>query len=138
VARPQALVDSPIVACGDGQESEAEMAMVIEGTIGVTGIGLAGGVLAEILHWWNLREDKQLPDYAKSPKYWIITLAMILAGAFVTWIYFGNSAEAIVALHVGISTPLILQKLAVSVPEIGGSRSIIATPQPSIRRFFSW
>jgi hypothetical protein len=112
--------------------------MVIEGATEVTGVGLAGGVLAEILHWWNLRLDKQLPDYAKSPKYWIITLAMILAGAFITWIYFGNRAEAIVALHVGISTPLILQKLAVSVPEIGGSRSIIATPQPTVRRFFSW
>lgn len=79
-----------------------------------------------------------MPDYAKSPKYWIITIAMTLAGAFITWVYFGSRAEAIVALHVGISTPLILQKLAVSVPEIGGSKSIIATPQPSIRRFFSW
>jgi hypothetical protein len=71
-----------------------EMTMVIEGSTGVTGIGLAGGVLAEILHWWNLREYKQLPDYARSPKYWIITLAMILAGAFVTWIYFGNSVTS--------------------------------------------
>ena len=76
--------------------------MVIEGAAGVAGVGLAGGVLAELLHWWNLREDKQLPDYAKSPKYWVITLAMILAGAFITWIYFGQRAEAIVALHVGI------------------------------------
>jgi hypothetical protein len=112
--------------------------MVIEGTAGVAGIGLAGGVVAELLHWWNLREAKQLPDYAKSPKYWIITLGMILAGGFITWIYFGQRAEAIVALHVGISTPLILQKLVISIPETGGSRNIIATPQPSIRRFFSW
>ena len=112
--------------------------MVIEGAGGVAGIGLAGGMLAELLHWWNLREDKQLPDYAKSPKYWIITVGMILAGAFVTWIYFGQSAEAIVALHVGISTPLILQKLVVSVPQVGGARNIIATPQASVRRFFSW
>ena len=112
--------------------------MVIEGAGGVAGIGLAGGALAELLHWWNLREDKQLPDYAKSPMYWIITAGMILAGAFVTWIYFGQNAEAIVALHVGISTPLILQKLVTSIPEAGGSRSIITTPQPSVRRFFSW
>ena len=112
--------------------------MVIEGTAGVAGIGLAGGVVAELLHWWNLREAKQLPDYAKSPTYWIITLGMILAGGFITWIYFGQRAEAIVALHVGISTPLILQKLVISIPETGGSRNIIATPQPSVRRFFSW
>jgi hypothetical protein len=117
---------------------EGRLRMVIEGATGVAGIGLAGGVLAEILHWWNLREDRQLPDYAKSPKYWIITLAMILAGAFITWIYFGQRAEAIVALHVGISTPLILQKLAISIPQVGGSRNIIATPQANIRRFFSW
>lgn len=82
----------------------------------------------------DLREDKQLPDYARSPKYWIITVAMILAGGFITWIYFGQRAEAIVALHVGISTPLILQKLAISVPQVGGSRNIIATTHASIRR----
>jgi hypothetical protein len=52
---------------------------------------------------------------------------MILGGAFIPWIYFGQRAEAIVALHVGISKPLILQKLAISVPQIGGSRNI-ATP----------
>ena len=52
--------------------------MVLEGATAVAGVGLAGGVLAEILHWWNLREDKQLPEYAKRLQYWMTTLAMIL------------------------------------------------------------
>jgi hypothetical protein len=112
--------------------------MVVEGTLGVAGVGLAGGVLAELIHWWNLRQDERLPDYAKNPKYWIITAGMILASAFITWIYFGQRAEGIIALHVGISTPLILQKLVISIPETDGSRNIIARPQASVRRFFSW
>jgi len=125
--------------CGDRSVFRfGRVTMVVEGAGGVAGIGLAGGVLAELLHWWNLREDKQLPDYAKSPMYWIITAGMILAGGFVTWIYFGQSAEAIVALHVGISTPLILQKLVTSIPLAEGSKSIITTPLPSVRRFFKW
>jgi hypothetical protein len=120
------------------REVKGKARMVIEGAAAVAGTGLAGGAVAELLHWWNLREDKQLPDYVKSPKYWIITAAMVLAGGFITWIYFGERAEGIVAMHVGVSTPLILQKLVVSIPETGGSRSVIATPQASIRRFFRW
>src|SRR5215218_192989 len=112
--------------------------MIIDAGYAVFATGCAGGIVAELLHWWNLRESPQLPIYAKSWFYWSITLAMILAGGFVAWVYFGERAEAIVAMHVGISTPLILQKLATSVPQAKGSRNIIVTPAPSVRRFFTW
>jgi hypothetical protein len=112
--------------------------MIIEGGHAVFGIGCAGGVLAEILHWWNLRESPQLPSYARGPFYWVITAGMIVAGGFIAWVYFGEKAEAIVAVHVGISTPLILQKLVTSIPTTGGSKNIIVPPAPTIRRFFTW
>jgi hypothetical protein len=115
-----------------------EAAMVLEGGLLVFGIGCAGGVIAELLHWWNLRETPQLPDYASSVIYWIITLAMIIAGGFIAWLYFGERAEAIIALHVGISTPLILQKLVTSVPQTQGGKNMVAAPGPSVRRFFTW
>ncbi|WP_192363887.1 hypothetical protein [Mesorhizobium mediterraneum] len=112
--------------------------MVVDGVWAVFGIGCAGGVLAEVLHWWNLREAEQLPTYRKSLLYWGITLAMVIAGGFITWLYFGGRAEGIVALHVGISTPLILQKLVTSVPQPPGSKNVIVKPAPSIRDFFTW
>lgn len=120
--------------------------MIVEGGYAIFGVGCAGGVLTEVLHWWNFRESlkksakeaPQLPAYSKNPLYWGITLAMILVGGFVAWIYFGNRAEAIVALHVGLSAPLILQKLTTTVPEAKGAKNIVVTPAPSVRRFFTW
>jgi hypothetical protein len=112
--------------------------MTIEGAYAIFGTGCAGGLFAELLHWWNLRESPQLPAYSKSAFYWSVTVAMILAGGFVAWIYFGERAEAIIALHIGVSTPLILQKLVTSVPEMKGSKNIVVAPAPSVRRFFTW
>jgi hypothetical protein len=112
--------------------------MIVEGGYAIFGTGCTGGVLAELLHWWNLRESPQLPAYSKSPLYWGVTLAMILAGGLIAWIYFGNRAEAIVAVHIGISTPLILQKLVTSMPGTKGSKNMIVTPAPTLRRFFTW
>jgi hypothetical protein len=63
---------------------------------------------------------------------------MILAGGLIAWIYFGARAEAIIAVHIGVSTPLILQKLVTSVPDTKGSKNIIVTPGPTVRRFFTW
>jgi hypothetical protein len=112
--------------------------MIIEGGLTIFETGCAGGVLAELLHWWNLREAPQLPAYRSSPFYWSVTLAMVLAGGFITWVYFGQRAEAIVAVHVGISTPLILQKLVASIPEPKGSKNIVVAPPPTLGRFFRW
>ncbi|MPZ44224.1 MAG: hypothetical protein GEV05_12620 [Betaproteobacteria bacterium] len=112
--------------------------MVLEGSHSIFMAGCAGGALAELLHWWGLRQSPQLPAYAKSLLYWFITLAMVLAGGLVAWFYFGNRAEAIIAAHVGLSAPLILQKLVTSIPETEGSRNIVVTPPPTLRRFFTW
>jgi hypothetical protein len=112
--------------------------MVIQGSYAIFGTGCGGALLAELLHWWNLRESPQLPTYSRNPFYWGITFAMILAGGFVAWIYFGDRAEAIIALHVGVSAPLILQKLVTSVPDTKGSKNIIVTPAATVRRFFTW
>jgi hypothetical protein len=112
--------------------------MTVDGAVSVFAIGSAGGVLAELLHWWNLREATQLPAYVKSPLYWIITLVMVGAGGFIAWLYFGAHADGVVALHVGLATPLILQKLVTSVPQERGAKSIVVAPAPSVRNFFTW
>lgn len=112
--------------------------MVIDGGLAVFGVGCSGGVVAELLHWWGLRQTDKLPDYSQSIIYWGVTLAMVVAGGFIAWLYFGNTAEGIVALHVGISTPLILQKLVTTAPQPAGARNVVVKPAPSIRGFFTW
>ena len=112
--------------------------MVLESGVEIFGLGCIGGVLAELLHWWGLRRSPQLPQYLKSAFYWAITLAMIVAGGFIAWLYFGNRADPVLVVHVGLSAPLILQKLATTIPETDGAKSIVATPAPTIRRFFTW
>lgn len=112
--------------------------MVIESAAGVFGIGSLGGALSEVLHWWNLRQNQDWPDYARRVMYWIITLLMIGVSGVLAWIYFGEHAEAVLAIHVGISTPLLLQKLVSSLPRNDGAKNLIAKQPPSIRGFFTW
>jgi hypothetical protein len=59
---------------------------------------------------------------------------MALIGGLLALIYFGNHAEAILALHTGLSAPLILQKLVTTLAE-PGARAGGAT---SITSFFTW
>jgi len=112
--------------------------MTLEGSYAIFAAGCGGGFLAELLHWWNLRESPQLPAYARSPFYWVITVAMVVAGGLVSWVYFGERAEAIIAVHIGVSTPLILQKLVTTVPDAKGSKNVIVAPAATVRRFFTW
>jgi hypothetical protein len=112
--------------------------MGISGELNVFLLGCAGGVLAEVMHWWGLRREDKLPRYLTSAFYWIVTGIMVVCGGLVCWIYFGARAEGLVALHIGVSTPLILQKLATSIPETGGSKGALLTPQRSVHDFFRW
>jgi len=82
--------------------------------------GLAGGAVLELLHWYSIRRDVKFPAYARSPFYWIITVLMAIVGGGLAWLYFGSQAEAIVTFHVGLSKPLILQKLTTTVANVPG------------------
>jgi predicted cobalt transporter CbtA len=68
------------------------------------------------------------------PFYWIVTVVMALAGGGLAWLYFGDNADAVVALHVGLSTPLILQKLTTTVAQTPGGKG----GGPSLLKFFEW
>mgnify|MGYP000119330111 CR=1 FL=1 len=110
--------------------------MTLNSTFAVVAVGMAGGVLAELLHWWNLRQHAVLPDYARRPLYWVITSAMVLSGGLVSYLYFGSNADGILALHIGAATPILLQKLVTSLPESGGAKGMRGGT--SVRRFFQW
>lgn len=96
--------------------------------------GLAGGCLLELLHWYALKKEPRFPDYARSPAYWVLSALMAFAGGGVALLYFGARAEALVAVHVGLSAPLILQKLASAAFEPQGARSV----KPNVWAFFRW
>lgn len=100
----------------------------------VFAVGFVGGILLELLHWYNIYRTPEFPGYARSPKYWIVSFLMAVAGGLVALFYFGPRTEAMIALHVGLSTPLILQKLAVTAAEPPGAKG----PGLSVASFFRW
>ena len=104
---------------------------MISGLVAVFLCGAFGGVLAEILHWYQLRESPSLPTYARSPFYWGITIAMIAAGGVVAVLYGTEPHNAILVLQIGVSTPLIIKALAqAKAPEPGRGPSA-----PSVQGF---
>ena len=114
--------------------------MIIEGTLRIFLVGCMGGFCVELIHWWHIKREPEWPIYFKSLIYWVITLLMIAAGGVVCWLYFGESGDGIKIFHVGITTPLLLQKLSTTIPEVGGARGASLRPGPkaTIRSFFKW
>lgn len=91
--------------------------MDISGFWSIFGIACGGGFLVELVKWWQLRESANFPAYSKSPVYWFLTVAMILAGGFLAVLYGTDSKQAILVLNIGISAPAIIRALASNVPE---------------------
>lgn len=98
-------------------------------------IGLSGGASGEVLHWYGLRRRGRLPAYSSSPAYWGITLAMILVGALLAWLRFGNNGSALDVFVVGLGAPIILQKILgqMSAGEDGARGS-----NTNLKDFFLW
>ena len=108
--------------------------MELESTFQVFMVGAAGGLLLELLHWYNLTRDPNFSAYRRTPVYWLVSLAMAAAGGLLSMLYFGERADGLLALHVGISAPRILQKLASTAAQRGGKSA-----NPSVTNFVtSW
>ena len=107
--------------------------MALDSDLAVFGVGFAGGVANEILHWWGLRENPQLPQYAARPLYWAVTLAMMLLGGGLAWLQLGAHADGLIAFQIGLAAPMVLQKLAKATPDRTGGMGLAA--QPSILDF---
>ncbi|MDA0239621.1 MAG: hypothetical protein O3A84_06290 [Proteobacteria bacterium] len=85
--------------------------------------GCGGGVAAEVLKWWNVRDElrqKNLPDWSKSYIYWVVTGFMILLGGALVVVYIQSGAvlNALLAVQVGVSTPLIISGISKEAPKI--------------------
>jgi hypothetical protein len=102
--------------------------MAVDSDLAVFGVGFAGGVANEILHWWGLRENPQLPQYATRPLYWAVTLAMMLLGGGLAWLQLGGHADGLIAFQIGLAAPMVLQKLAKAAPDRTGGMGLAARP----------
>ena len=86
--------------------------MQVTGILSVFLCGVFGGFLGELLKWYNLRTSKNLPIYLKSAFYWIITILIIISGGGLTVLYGCQDVNAILAVNIGLSCPLIIRALA--------------------------
>lgn len=78
--------------------------------------GVIGGALGELLKWYSMRESPNLPDYIRSPFYWVVTLLMVLAGGGLVLIQGVQPENPWLAINVGLTAPLILKGFASVVP----------------------
>ena len=96
--------------------------------------GLAGGCLLELVHWYAIRKNGRWPAYAARPQYWIVSALMAVAGGGLAVLYFGGRADGIVALHIGLSAPLILQKLSTTIAATPGAKGL----DQGVMAFLDW
>lgn len=104
-------------------------------TAGLVGMALLGGIATEALHWYLLaRRPKEIEVFRRRPLYWWTTLVMVILGGIMPLLY--TVTTPLLAFHLGMATPLILQKLAAAAPEPGVRQG--AAPSATLRRFFAW
>jgi hypothetical protein len=108
--------------------------MTLDSTLQIFLVGLFGGLLLELVHWYALIKQDRSTTLIRNPVYWAVSLLMAVAGGGLAVLYFGSRAEGIVALHVGLSAPLILQKLVTTVADVPGAKG----PGTGLLNFFKW
>jgi hypothetical protein len=88
--------------------------------------GVVGGVLAELIGLFRLRtlSPQDFPDWLKTPFYRVITVVMILAGGILVVAYLRSDVKinAIIAINLGASAPLLLGSLVSQTPQISPGR----------------
>ncbi len=89
--------------------------------------GVLGGLLAELIGLFRLRtvSSQDLPDWLRTFYYWVVTVVMILAGGILVVAYLRSEVKinAIIAINLGASAPLLLGSLVSQAPQIPTGRT---------------
>jgi hypothetical protein len=101
-------------------------------------LGIGGGFACELLHWYSLsRKPGGATRFSHHAIYWITTVGMILVGGAMPLLYLQGTASALLCFHLGAATPILLQKLVATAPQLargqGGQEDA-----PTFRQFFGW
>jgi len=93
--------------------------MVLDGFLQVFAVGFLGSIGGEVFRWYNLRKlpPHKFPIYFKSWFYWIASFSMAVLGGMLAVFYKTNGMNAILAFHIGLSAPLIVQRLTSNIPK---------------------
>lgn len=103
------------------------------------GFGIAGGLAAEILHWYRLsRRPARAKPYRTHPGYWLWTIGMIALSGLMPILYVVGTATALLCFHLGATTPLLLQKVIASVPAVANRQGAADSGSASFREFVDW
>ena len=90
--------------------------------IEVFAYGFLGGAIPEFYALYKLRHSwhKSRPDWYSSPFFWITTLFMIALGGGTAFLYQITKVNLneLAAIHLGASTPVILQTFSKSKPKV--------------------
>lgn len=90
--------------------------MTISGILPTFLVGCFGGLLGEMVKWYQLKDSAHMPDYARNALYWIITVLMILSGGGLALLYGVDLKNALLVANIGLSAPLIIKALAGIIP----------------------
>jgi hypothetical protein len=107
-------------------------------------IAVAGGLAAEILHWYMLsRKPDGAGAFAARPGYWVWTVGMVAVSGLMPVLYLNGSASALLCFHLGAATPLLVQKLVSAVPTVANAQggktvAIDGRVTPPLRAFLIW
>lgn len=110
--------------------------MTLDSLLAQIAVALLGGVAAELLHWYALsRKAGRIAKYRRRPLYWGTTAGMVLLGGFMPMLFIDGAASALLCFHLGIATPVIVQKLIANIPAIASEQG---PGDASFRDFFGW
>jgi len=91
--------------------------LILDGFWQVFTVGCLGGVIGDLVIIFEARRDRP-PEYTKKKFYWLCVILMTLAGGVLTCFYGLHGVQAILALNIGASAPLILKSFATGTPPI--------------------
>jgi hypothetical protein len=89
--------------------------------------GALSGVFAELLGLFELRRKRaeDLPDWLKSPFYWVVTCLMISAGSVLEIVYQESdmALKPILAVNIGASAPLLIRAFISQSPPLSPGKA---------------